>query len=79
MLEPVDYDVLMEIVRREVYQVNKEYKITPDMFNQHGEYHFLVELPGKKFTNLNVGLPDGRVQIRQTRQFSGACKWEESP
>lgn len=59
--------IKLEMVRRQVFQVNKEYKVTKDMYSPDGGnniYSFLLDMPGKKFTQICVGVTDGEARLR---------------
>jgi len=53
----------LEIIKQRVFEVNKAYTITPDMYDDAGEFHFIADLPGAKFTRIHCGLPDGGLWL----------------
>ncbi|MCL2548165.1 MAG: hypothetical protein FWE76_03240, partial [Symbiobacteriaceae bacterium] len=46
-----------------VLELNKEYRITPDMYDKNNEYNFLINLPGEKFTRVLCEMPDGNMTL----------------
>ena len=56
--------VYLNIVKQKLFEINKEYKITPDQFDQNGTFRFIMEMPGKKFSLLKLSLPDGMLIIK---------------
>ena len=52
------------VVKQKLFEMNREYKITPEQFDSSGAFRFLVDMPGKKFSLLKLSLPDGIVEVK---------------
>ena len=69
----------LAVVKQRVFEVNKAYTVTRDMYDAegwYGAYRFLVDLPGAKFTRIHCGLPDGGVLlVSETESGNGSVGW----
>ncbi len=52
------------VVKQKLFEMNREFKITPEQFDSSGAFRFLVDMPGKKFSLLKLSLPDGIVEVK---------------
>jgi len=57
-------EVEIDMVKARVFAMNKAYKITKDMYDENGTFEFLVDMPGKKFTQILCDIPDGGLVLR---------------
>jgi len=56
-------EVQVDMVKARVFTMNKAYKITKDMYDEQDTFEFLVDMPGKKFTQILCDVPDGGLWL----------------
>ena len=67
--------IRLKIIKQLVFEVNKTYTITQNMYTSDN-YQFLADLPGEKFTTIRCGLPNGTVWLEGKSAFeNGSMQW----
>ena len=71
--------IYVYIIKQRILDVNKAYTITRDMYDSqewNGEYRFLVDMPGTKFTRIHCGLPEGEAMLTCNNESeNGSVRW----
>ena len=60
----------LRVLRQKILALNEELKITKNMFGRNGAFHFLADIPGRKFLLLQCRLANGGIRLRADNDSS---------